>query len=219
MNEETAKAVAAQLRKPDGVMGIEVGERMNTGNFYMNQYVIDLLKKETISNVLEIGMGNGIFVKEILGIDNAIRYTGSDYSETMIAEATKRNEYFIDEGRVRFDLCSASKLPYKENTFDTVFTVNTIYFWEKPEEELSEIRRVLKPGGRFIIAVRPKDSMKDYPFVKYGFAMFGRDELANVLNKNQFVVSEIVEKQEPEVEFGGQAVRGEALIMCAKSAK
>lgn len=218
MNEESAKKVAAQLRKPEGEMGIEVGERMNTGNLYMNQYVIDVLKQDTIGNVLEIGMGNGFFIEEILDIDESIHYTGCDYSETMVDEATRMNLQFIDEGKVRFDLSAADELPYTDQLFDTVFTVNTIYFWDDPARELSEIRRVLKPGGRFIIAVRPKHSMKDYPFIKYGFTMFSRDELTDVLTGNQFVVKEVVEKIEPEIEVNGHILKGEVLIIAANPA-
>jgi ubiquinone/menaquinone biosynthesis C-methylase UbiE len=215
MNEESAKKVAAQLRKPEGEMGIEVGERMNTGNLYMNQYVIDVLRQGTIGNVLEIGMGNGFFIEEILDIDASIHYTGCDYSETMVAEATRMNQQFIDEDKVQFDLSAADKLPYADQIFDTVFTVNTIYFWDDSATELSEICRVLKPNGRFIIAVRPRHSMKDYPFVKYGFTMFSRDELAEVLTKNKLVVRDVVEKIEPEVEFNGHILKGEALIISA----
>lgn len=218
MNEESAKKVAAQLRKPEGEMGIEVGERMNTGNLYMNQYVIDILKTGTIGNVLEIGMGNGFFIKDILAIDDMINYSGCDYSETMIAEATKRNQQFIDKGEVKLDLAIAAKLPYTDHGFDTVFTVNTIYFWEDPGTELAEIHRILKPDGRFVIAVRPKHSMKDYPFVKYGFTIYSREELVNVLTESKFVVTDVQEKIEPGVEFNGHILKGEALIVSAKPA-
>lgn len=215
MNEETAKAVASQLRKPAGDMGIEVGLTMNTGNLYINQYVINILKSGSPGNVLEIGMGNGYFVKDILAIDSSVRYSGCDYSETMIEEATKMNRAFIDEGRVRFDLSTASSMPYADTTFDTVFTINTVYFWENPDKELAEIRRVLKPTGQFIIAIRPKHAMEKFPFVKHGFNMFSSEDLSEVLKKNQFNVTDILEQQEPEIEFKGQPLRGESLIITA----
>ncbi|RYD81064.1 MAG: methyltransferase domain-containing protein, partial [Sphingobacteriales bacterium] len=69
-------------------------------------------------------------------------------------------------------LCSASKLPFKDQYFNKAFTVNTVYFWENPMAEMQEIYRLIKPGGAFILAFRPKHTMQNYPFTVYGFRMY-----------------------------------------------
>lgn len=66
----------------------------------------------------------------------------------MVAEATARNSSPPPSTSVRFELYDGSVFPFGDEGFDRLFTVNTIYFWEDPAHTLSEVHRVLKPGGR-----------------------------------------------------------------------
>jgi ubiquinone/menaquinone biosynthesis C-methylase UbiE len=165
MDEETLKSIAEQLRKPAGEYAVKVGEKMNEGNLHINLYTIEALNLAPDDNVLEIGMGNGFFVKDILSANNFIRYTGCDFSEVMVDEASKINEEYVKEGTAKFCVANAEQLPFNDGEFDRVFTVNTIYFWANPSLVLSEIKRVLKPAGQVVISIRPKSVMQYYPFV------------------------------------------------------
>lgn len=215
MDEERLKAIAQQLRKPQGDFAKQVGEKMNEGNLYINQYTIEQLHVSHHDKILEIGMGNGFFVKDILSADSTVTYTGCDFSEVMVEEACKRNEQFIKNGQAQFFIANADNLPFDKETFDKVFTVNTIYFWDDPEKILAEIRSVLKPKGLLIIAIRPKTVMEHYPFTKYGFNMFSKEDLTNLLSSNKFKVNNIVEKQEPAQEIDGETLKVETLIVSA----
>jgi len=42
-------------------------------------------------------------------------------------------------------------LPFAAASFDVVVSCNTFHYWRKPAVGLSEIRRVLRPGGRLVI--------------------------------------------------------------------
>ena len=112
-------------------------------------------------------------------------------------------------------MANAEQLPFKDQEFDKVFSINTIYFWSEPSLVLSEINRVLKPGGKVVVSVRPKAVMQDYPFVKYGFEMYSKEELADLLTENDFEVTDIIEREEPEQEIAGEKVSVETLIVCA----
>ena len=204
MDEEKLKTIAAQLRQPSGEYAIEVGKKMNEGNHDINLYTIKALNLKPGDNILEIGMGNGLFVKNIVQADNSITYTGLDFSEIMIDEADKQNEIFIKSGQVKFILENAEKLPFESELFDKIFSVNTIYFWDQPGLVFSEIHRVLKPGGQIIISIRPKSVMQHYPFTKYGFTMFTKYELQNLLTDNNFRVTTTLEKEEPNLEIGDE---------------
>jgi ubiquinone/menaquinone biosynthesis C-methylase UbiE len=218
MDEETLKAIAKQLRQPHGDYAIQVGTKMNEGNFHINLYTIEALHLTSGDNILEIGMGNGYFVKNIVSGDNTIKYTGCDFSEIMVEEAIKKNEEYIKAGQVNFQLANANGLPFNNETFDKIFSVNTIYFWENQRATLEEIRRVLKPEGQIVISIRPKSVMEHYPFVKYGFNMFTKDDLISLLSKNNFQVIKTIEKKEPEQEISGEKINVESLIVCAKPA-
>jgi ubiquinone/menaquinone biosynthesis C-methylase UbiE len=216
MDEETLKSIAAQLRKPHGEYALQVGEKMNEGNLHINLNTIEALKLKANDNILEIGMGNGFFVKNILSVAGSIQYSGCDFSEAMIAAAAELNKSFIENGRAEFHLGNADKLPFKDETFDKIFTINTIYFWDNPALVFSELRRVLKPGGELFIAIRPRSVMQHYPFVKYGFNMFSKEELENSVAENNFKVKATLEIEEPEQEIGGEKIPVKSLIVCGE---
>lgn len=65
MDEEKIKTIAQQLRQPTGAFAIEVGQTMNKGNLQMNLCTIENLVLNKNNRLLEIGMGNGFFVKNI----------------------------------------------------------------------------------------------------------------------------------------------------------
>ena len=83
--EYDTKTLAEQLRLPDGSLGIKVGENMNKGNRLMNLESIRQLNVTDNDNILEIGMGNGFFVKDILSLADNVHYTGCDFSGEILA--------------------------------------------------------------------------------------------------------------------------------------
>ncbi len=204
--------LAAQLCKPDGEYGKEVGEMMNKGNEHINLWAIDALKLQPNDTLLEIGMGNGFFVKEILAKDGSISYKGFDYSELMVNEALELNKESVEKQRAEFRAGSANKLPYADHSFSKILTVNTIYFWRNAKEELSEIRRVLKRDGSFVIAVRTKDAMKQLPFTEFGFVKYDKQQLETLLKENGFDIFETYQKNEPAITVNGHTMQMENII-------
>ena len=76
---------------------------------------------------------------------------GIDYSSVSVAKSSKVNAKAIAEGRCKVQEASVVKLPFGESTFDLVTAFETIYFWPDIEHCFSEVKRVLKPGGQFVI--------------------------------------------------------------------
>ena len=185
---------------------------MNEGNLHINRFTIEALELTRDDNILEIGMGNGFFVKDILSADVSVRYTGCDFSPTMVKEAHLLNKVFVQAQQAEFLLADAGRLPFKSETFDKVFTVNTIYFWDDPGKTLSEIARVLKPEGWIVIAVRPERVMSNYPFAQFGFQLFTTDDLKTLLKENNFFLKDIIERKEPDQEVNGMKIPVETLI-------
>src|SRR5690606_17219265 len=122
MTEEEFKKMAQQLRKPEGEDGLKDGKTMNAGNLQMNVQSIKELNTTTNEHILEIGMGNGFFVKDILTPVESVKYTGCDFSQAMIDEASNINKEFINRGQAKFNLANAEELPFKNETFDKVLT-------------------------------------------------------------------------------------------------
>lgn len=215
MDEQALKQIASQLRKPQGEEGIKTGEWMNKGNLRINHDTLKVLQASGEEHILEIGMGNGFFVKNILEDHPQLKYTGCDFSDVMIGQANKINAEWVIKGQATFINADISSLPFQNETFDTLFTINTIYFWENEVAILNELKRVLKPNGKLIITLRPKRQMINYPFTKYGFNMFSKEDLIGLLATNGFVVSEVFENQEPDFELNGEMKKMENLIVIA----
>jgi len=215
--EYDIKTLAEQLRLPTGELGIKVGENMNKGNQMMNLETIRQLGIDDNDNILEIGMGNGFFVKDILASGKNVKYSGCDFSDTMVKEASEMNNSFT--ANAQFILSNADQLPFKDTSFDKVFTVNTIYFWENSKRTLTEIRRVLKPDGMLIVTLRPKSVMDNLPVVKYGFTTFSKDDAVKLLEENNFEILSATESADIEIKIDEQAFKNSFLIIKAKKAK
>jgi SAM-dependent methyltransferase len=84
--------------------------------------------------VLDVGSGEGTYQ------DLVSDYTGLDISSTAARFYHKP-----------FVVASATELPFPDNSFDAVWTVNVLEHVPQPEKALSEMRRVLRPGGYILI--------------------------------------------------------------------
>ena len=197
MEENELKEIARQLRKPQGEFGHEIGKKMNESNKLMNQFAIEKLNPSAGDNILEIGMGNGCFVKEILSTGDNITYTGADFSDLMVNECIETNKQWIEKKRASFIKAEASDLPFDDNTFNKIFTVNTVYFWDDHKSILNEIHRVLRPEGYFFIVYRAKVSMEEFPFTRFGFKLQNAEEINEMVEKNNFKITDTFIMEEP----------------------
>jgi ubiquinone/menaquinone biosynthesis C-methylase UbiE len=108
----------------------------------MNQYCLP--EKATI---LELGCGNGAFwVKNKTKIKSSWNITLSDFSIGMLEDA-KRNVGTVPT--IEYKQINIMDLPYSENSFDVLIANHMLYHVPDVRKALSEVRRVLKPGGKF----------------------------------------------------------------------
>ena len=76
---------------------------------------------------------------------------GIDYSEVSVELSRETNETYIADGRMAIHQASVDELPFEDDSFDKVITVESFYFWPDHDKGLKEIRRVLKPNGKLLI--------------------------------------------------------------------
>lgn len=94
--------------------------------------------------VLELATGPGLLAKHVAPA--AKRMIATDYSDGMIAEAKKGD----CPENLSFEKADAVQLPYRDDSFDVVLIANALHIVPDPEKVLSEIDRVLRPGGLLI---------------------------------------------------------------------
>ena len=194
MEKEELKILAHNLANPQGEKGIEIGEMMNATNISMTLESIKTLVIDDSQHILEIGHGNAGHLKSIMSLAKNLRYTGIDISETMHNEARKLNKEF--ENQADFVLYEGRKLPFQDGTFNKIFTVNTVYFWENPVEFLNEIYRVLKDDGTFVLTFGQRDFMEKLPFTEYDFTLYNNNEMEELVSKSYFKRMKTSEKEE-----------------------
>lgn len=194
MEEKDLKILAQNLANPQGEKGIQIGEMMNATNIGMTLESIHALLIEDSEHILEIGHGNAGHLKNFLKIAKDLKYTGIDISETMHNEAKNLNSEFKDQAQ--FVLYEGEKLPFQDEVFDKIFTVNTVYFWKNPVEYLNEIYRVLKDNGIFVLTFGQRDFMETLPFTVYDFKLYSNEEMEELISKSHFKRMKISEKEE-----------------------
>ncbi len=215
LSEEDLKNIARQLACPEGEHGIKTGEMMHANNIGMTTaaiYSLDLQNNET---VLEIGHGNGGHIAQLLSKAENLHYFGADISPTIIAEAGKINQDFIIKGKVHFQLTDGITLPFDDDRFDKIFTVNTIYFWTNPSEYLNEIKRILKPKGTFSIGFADKTFMQNLPFTPYGFTLYEVETVKELLEKAGLTIKNTLKKLEQVQSKTGEQLEREYYIVTA----
>ncbi len=98
--------------------------------------------------LLDVGCGTGWAVMQAAQIIPKGRACGIDLSSGMISRA---NELAADFLNVEFQEADAEAIPYPEESFNAVICTNSFHHYSAPVRALSEIRRVLIPGGRLVI--------------------------------------------------------------------
>jgi ubiquinone/menaquinone biosynthesis C-methylase UbiE len=97
-------------------------------------------------HVLDVGCGTGVVARQAVnrvGVNG--RVVGVDPNDGMLAVARRAPGIEWTKG-------VAEDLPFEDDSFDVVVSQFAIMFFEDPKQALSEIGRVLKPGGRVAIA-------------------------------------------------------------------
>ena len=119
------------------------------------------------NHVLDIACGTGILARHaaaVIGSKGSV--TGVDINEGMLAVARKQNP------NITWELGAAESLPFDPGTFDRVVSQFGLMFFNEPVQSISEMRRVIRPGGKIGVAVWA--SLEDTP----GYAA-----VANLLNE------------------------------------
>jgi len=188
---------ARQLSNPEGAVGLEVAEWLNGNNRQSNAAVIALLDIQSGCHVLEIGCGNGRAASNVIDQSTDVRYTGIDISPTMFDEAKRVNASLIAAGRASFHLVSAEHMPFADASFDRAFAIGVIHFWRDPIVPLTEIRRVMRPGGIAVMGTLDSRSPLGFARPEFGFHLHSADEWHTLFHQAGFrtVHAQIIETE------------------------
>ena len=141
----------SQWQKPTGRLGRAAVRAMNISHSKLADWGLERIPIEKTWTILDVGCGGGMTVRKLANIATAGKVYGIDYSESSVSVAQRTNQPFIDMGRVEIRQAPVSCLPFSDDMFDLVTTVDSHYYWPDLVADLREVWRVLKPGGTLII--------------------------------------------------------------------
>ncbi|QNA98178.1 class I SAM-dependent methyltransferase [Massilia sp. Se16.2.3] len=180
-------AMAQQARRPNGLFGRLFGLSMSRINREANAWTLSQLGLAPYDDVLEIGYGPGQAIELLTEQITSGKIRGIDFSDTMLAQASSRNREAIARGQVELSVGDAARLPYPDASFNKVFCVNVIYFWQNPREPLREILRVLRPGGQLAVYMGDAEEMAGVRITQTGvFRLYPARELMAMLDEVGF---------------------------------
>ena len=144
------------MRKPQGKIGNFQLKSMNKEHTTLSLWGLNHLNIKPDDIILDVGCGGGMNVKRMA--ENAKKVYGIDYSIESVKLSKEVNEKLIKEGKVEIQEGNVKSLPFEDNTFDIVTAFETVYFWPDIEKCFGEVKRVLKPGGIFLIGMETNGS-------------------------------------------------------------
>jgi SAM-dependent methyltransferase len=174
------RSIGEQLRHPSGLAGRIVGSLMGFANAKPNALAIAALDLRDGESVIELGCGPGHALQALLRLPRLKQAIGLDWSETMLAQAARRNRVALKVDRLKLARSDLAKLPFADESADAVLAVNVIYFMS--ESSVSEARRVLRPGGRLVVYATHGSAMRRWPFAsRHSHHLFDGKRLAALL--------------------------------------
>jgi ubiquinone/menaquinone biosynthesis C-methylase UbiE len=139
---------------------IALHERFSTRKGAFHAWLFDHLKVPEQGRVLELGTGSAkLWQVNCDRIPQGWTITLSDLSEGMLADAKKN---IADSSNTfLFQQVDAQAIPFEDSSFDIVMANYMLYHVPDVDKALSEVRRVLKPDGRFYAGTGGLDHMKE----------------------------------------------------------
>jgi len=182
--------------KPSGDSGIVVAKDMNVSNAAIYSLALSMIDFKTTNHLLEIGFGNGKFLSNYFEYNPNITVYGVDFSETMFREAMLLNQQYIENNQLILKCEDSQNTSFKNDSFDTIITINTIYFWDSVDAQINEFCRLLKKGGTLLVGYRPRSKMETLPFVKEFFRLIESQEIIERFKEHDL---KVIDKKEENI--------------------
>jgi demethylmenaquinone methyltransferase/2-methoxy-6-polyprenyl-1,4-benzoquinol methylase len=154
--------------------------------------VVQIVAANNPENILDIATGTGDLAISLTA-SAAKEIIGLDISEGMLEVGRKKIAKKQLDGIISMVVGDSEDLPFKNNTFDAITVAFGIRNFENLEKGLSEILRVLKPGGIFVILETSVPTK--FPF-KQGYKFYSKmilPTIGKLFSKDKFAYNYLSE--------------------------
>ena len=177
-----ASFFSRQARRPSGLFGrLVMSLVFDKGNAFLNDFVLDAMKVQRNDRILEVGCGTGRLIHEMARTVEGGFIEGIDFSDEMVAVARKRNRRLIERGRVQITKGDFDDTSREREPFDKACSVNTVYFWPRPEVTARRFADVLVPGGLIALAFEDIKQLRSRKLSAEVFRLYEVQEICDLL--------------------------------------
>lgn len=135
----------------------------------LRRRILSELKKYNLKGKLvDLGCGSGNLIIQIANNFPNLDLKGVDISSDVLELAKKRVLENNLNKKIEFKIGSAADFPFSDNSIDFIISTLSLHHWQEPTKALSEIFRVLKQNGIFLIFDFRRDARKFF----YGLLKF-----------------------------------------------
>lgn len=188
--------IARQCGKPEGLFGrLVMGRMLDRVNRQGNQLVFDRLQLESSDLALEIGFGGGNLMFRVAAALDDGYIDGVELSMPMLEQARARTLKQKLHAPRNLYPASVDSLPCETGIYNCVYSVNTIYFWPDLVTGLTEIFRVVKPGGRLVLGFGSDTKLRESGYETRGFMLYSREQIIKACASVGFIRGECVDIQ------------------------
>ena len=145
------KKYVNQTRKPEGFLGKLMIGGMNGGHAKLADWGMGHLADLAPEAIVELGCGGGRNAKALLKRYPNAKLTAVDHSALSVEKTKEHNRDLIAAGRCTVLQGDVQSLPFADGSFDLATAFETVYFWPGLIPCFTEVCRVLRPGGTFLI--------------------------------------------------------------------
>jgi len=131
------------------------GDEMEKHHLYITEQAIRHMELRAGERVLDLGCGTGWATRLLArlvgeGPEGFGQVVGLDISDEMIRQARKQSAEFEN---IMFVHGASDRIPWEENFFEKVLSVESFYYYPDQDRTLAELFRVMAPSGRMFLLI------------------------------------------------------------------
>jgi ubiquinone/menaquinone biosynthesis C-methylase UbiE len=152
-----------EIEDPGAARAFGAITRLPQYKLIMHLFTIKALSNQRGGRAIDIGCGDGGLAIALARRHLGLKVVGLDLSDEMLDLARSRARKASLGEHVSFKTGNAESIPFPSESFDLVVSTMSLHHWSNPMKVLGEVARILRHGGKCVLADMRRDPV--LPFV------------------------------------------------------
>ncbi|MDD1505615.1 class I SAM-dependent methyltransferase [Lysinibacillus sp. CNPSo 3705] len=147
----TMNYLIGQVSHPKGAIGYILTKIWNKTFVNMTDWGLQNIEIQIDDHILDVGCGGGETIHRLANKTTQGKVYGIDISSEAVKSSIEKNQKWVEQNRTEIFEADVASLPFEDNTMDKITAIQTHFYWSNLEKGFSEIHRILKSNGVFLI--------------------------------------------------------------------